>query len=192
MLDSETIACCPPRMMHAVGPKKKSKAQKEAERLQAEEEERKAEILRVKREAERVRKEAEDAKRLKEEQVYLCTFYCGIDPCRLYAVFRHVHGLHVILSELYEVVRCFGVCRCFSCVSLYKNFVRVFFSTNTKILKSLKVFWLCIELLGFNVLFPDAWCMQIAERTEELERLAYELQEAQDQVNSIWIENLLQ
>eukprot|EP00752_Nemacystus_decipiens_P014603 g13004.t1 len=53
----------------SVGPKKKSKAQKEAERLQAEEEERKAEILRVRREAERVRKEAEDAKRLKEEQI---------------------------------------------------------------------------------------------------------------------------
>lgn len=52
-----------------MGPKKKSKAQKEAERLQAEEDERKAEILRAKREAERVRKEAEDAKRLKEEQV---------------------------------------------------------------------------------------------------------------------------
>ncbi len=52
-----------------VGPKKKSKAQKEAERLQAEEDERKAEILRAKREAERIRKEAEDAKRLKEEQV---------------------------------------------------------------------------------------------------------------------------
>lgn len=54
---------------NTVGPKKKTKAQKEAERLQAEEDERKAEILRVKREAERVRKEAEDAKRHKEEQV---------------------------------------------------------------------------------------------------------------------------
>lgn len=53
----------------AVGLKKKTKAQKEAERLQAEEDERKAEILRAKREAERIRKEEEDAKRLKEEQV---------------------------------------------------------------------------------------------------------------------------
>ncbi|CAM9899050.1 unnamed protein product, partial [Ectocarpus sp. 13 AM-2016] len=53
-----------------MGPKKKkSKAQKEAERLQAEEEERKAEILRAKREAERIRKEAEDVKILKEEQI---------------------------------------------------------------------------------------------------------------------------
>lgn len=51
-----------------MGPKKKTKAQKEAERLQAEEDERKAEILRAKREAERVRKQAEDAKRLKEKQ----------------------------------------------------------------------------------------------------------------------------
>lgn len=59
---------------NSVGPKKKSKAQKEAERLQAEEDERKAEILKARREAERVRKEAEDAKRLKEEQV------CRIDP----------------------------------------------------------------------------------------------------------------
>ena len=89
MLDSETIACCPPRMMHAVGPKKKSKAQKEAERLQAEEEERKAEILRVKREAERVRKEAEDAKRLKEEQV-----------CALFTV----------VSTHVDYMQCLGMC----------------------------------------------------------------------------------
>lgn len=54
-----------------VPPKKKSKAQREAERLQAEEEERRAEILRAKREAERLKKELEDAERLKEKQVAL-------------------------------------------------------------------------------------------------------------------------
>lgn len=59
-----------PRLAYLlVPPKKKSKAQREAERLQAEEEERRAEILRAKREAERQKKELEDAERLKEKQV---------------------------------------------------------------------------------------------------------------------------
>lgn len=88
-----------------MGPKKKSKAQKEAERLQAEEDERKAEILRAKREAERIRKEAEDAKRLKENQVNVdrnIRVLCSITAAISYAT-RVIYdaGLDGALGAIY-------------------------------------------------------------------------------------------
>lgn len=125
--DCSVFPCC---LLCTVGPKKKSKAQKEAERLQAEEEERKAEILRVKREAERVRKEAEDAKRRKEEQVCvgwaygLCMFVRICSLCSLdWNVFGSAHPIPTL--DAYGVVLR---------VAPLMNFRRGFSSTNMRVM----------------------------------------------------------